>query len=183
MRCWAASCIVRRSVFIWAEHMAGEIVHECRRNMAGEIVPCCRAKPVPHQAVAPFASPPLRTKSQPGNGDFVSQLLKYQSVCGNKRVAMSVLWACEAKSKIRRRNPVRGRRLSVQTRTHRQSLNMSTRHREMCARRRHQIQTAIKSPDGRPANREAVFEAATKLTKDRLSIDFNVVRTPGIEPG
>jgi hypothetical protein len=31
---------------------------------------------------------------------------------------------------------------------------MSTRHREMCARRRHQIQTATKSPDSRPANRE-----------------------------
>lgn len=60
-------------------------------------------------------------------------------------------WVCEAKSKIRRRNPVQGRRLCVQTRTHRQSLDMSTRHREMCARRRHQIQTAIKSPDGRPA--------------------------------
>ena len=89
-------------------------------------------------------------KSQRGNGGFVSQLLKYQGVGGNKRAAMSVLWACEAKSKIRRRNPARRRRLSVQTRTHRQSLNMSIRHRETCERRRHQIQTATRNPD-RPA--------------------------------
>jgi hypothetical protein len=38
---------------------------------------------------------------------------------------------------------------------------MSIRHREMCARRRRQIQTAIKSPDGQPADQDAVSEAAT----------------------
>jgi len=38
---------------------------------------------------------------------------------------------------------------------------MSIRHRAMCARRRRQIQTAIKSPDGQPADQEAVSEAAT----------------------
>ena len=38
---------------------------------------------------------------------------------------------------------------------------MSIRHREMCARRRRQIQTAIKSPDCQPADQEAVSEAAT----------------------
>ena len=47
---------------------------------------CTTAEPSLLQLPDPFASfSPLWTKSQRGSGDFVSQLLKYQSVCGNKK--------------------------------------------------------------------------------------------------
>lgn len=56
---------------------------------------------------------------------------------------------------------------------------MSIRHREMCARRRRQIQTAIKSPDGQPADQDAVSEAAT--SEDVGSGDEEPRRRMGLE--
>lgn len=61
-----------------------------------------------------------------------------------------VNWICQTKSKTRHRSPPRRRHLSVvPTRKRRRSLNMWSRRHETCARLRHQIHTAIGSPDRR----------------------------------